>query len=272
MTHLSAVTYLAPNWRWLYQAVVDYLGRSLQLQTSLTDGLTNPLEDPLLLQDKIDLTFICGLPFSRHQRNYPDQFRPIVAPVMSDSRYNNQPVYFADVIVRADSPLTHIQDLWGKTFCYNDPDSNSGYHLLRHFLFQQGYPVSFFQRGIQSGSHQRSLRWVIERKADCAAIDSVVLGQEFWDDPALSDQLRVIESIGPYPMPPVIVAQHLGETLIEAIKHALLNPDPTLQSALHRAGILRFAEVQSTDYQILLETYDAALNAGFDFVFTNASR
>lgn len=50
---------------------------------------------------------------------------------------------------------------------------------------------------IQSGSHQRSIRLVVDGLAECAGIDSVVLEQELRDLPDLSRHLRVVETIGP---------------------------------------------------------------------------
>src|SRR6476469_7540041 len=97
-----------------------------------------------------------------------------------------------------------------KTLWYNNPGSNSGYNLFRHRLLKAGHHSNFFGKVIQSGSHQRSIRWVVEGLADCSAIDSTVLEQELRDSPELSNNLRVVESIGPCPMPPVVAAKRLG--------------------------------------------------------------
>lgn len=146
LTSLRAVSYLAPNWFGLYQAIAAYLGRVLQVEIQLHQGECDPLQDPLLFQDQIDLAFICGLPLIRYSQQVIDQLQTLVAPVMQASRYGNSPIYYADVIVKADSNIKKFGDLSGKTFCYNDPGSNSGYNLLRHWLIylRRSPDVPFF--------------------------------------------------------------------------------------------------------------------------------
>lgn len=252
---LMIVSYLAPNWFPFYQAVADYLGDVLQVDTLLIQGQDDPLRDVWLLQDRLDLAFMCGLPFSRYHQQMPEQVQALVAPVMRFPRYQQQPIYFADIIVRSDSEIATLADLAGKTFCYNDRGSNSGYQLMRDHLFQLGYPAQFFKHVIASGSHQASIRWVAEGKADCAAIDSTVLEREKQMIPALTDQLHVIETIGPCPMPPLIAAQHLGLARINQMRSALLEPNKGLQSMMQQMDVERVAAVESSDYAILAHHY-----------------
>ena len=217
---LRLVSYLAPNMFGFYEAVAAYLSRVFNLETQLIQSQYDPLEDPMLLQDKLDIAFICGLPFARHQQ-VANQLQAVVAPVMQASRYQNCAVYFSDIIVNANSNFNSFADLKGKKFCYNDPGSNSGYNLVRQRLIKSNYPHNFFGQVMQSGSHQNSMRWVVEGVAECAAIDSTVLEQELRDFPQLSDHLRVIEAIGPCAMPPVVGARRLGSAFLEALQSAL---------------------------------------------------
>lgn len=263
---LNFVSYLSPNLLWFYESIGAFWQRSLSVPVNILSGQSDPLQDPLLLQDQIAGAFICGLPLARYCQVVPRHLQAIVAPVMQASRYQDQPVYFSDVIVSAASYLKTFEQLAGKMFCYNDPGSNSGYHLLRHWLIQEKYPADFFDQVLQSGSHQQSMRWVSAGKADCAAIDSIVLEQELRQTPGLAQQLRVIASIGPSPMPPIVVAQRLGNEWIDRLQTALLQPDPELQSQMHRAGIQRFATVQSADYAVLAQMYDRAVQSGYEMV------
>lgn len=263
---LQVVSYLSPNWFGFYEAVLAYLNRVLGVKTQLKQGECDPLEDPILIQDKLDLAFICGLPLIRYCQIVLDQLQPLVAPVMEAPRYQNSPVYFTDVIVNAASYLFSFDDLAGKRFCYNDPGSNSGYNLLRHRLFQGENPKPFFGKVIQSGSHQRSIRWVVDGLADCAGIDSVVLEQELRDYPDLSRHLRVVETIGPCAMPPLVAAQHLSTSLIQQIKIALLHPDSELQTAMAQMGVKRFATVNLSEYKAIASIYNTVIEAGYEAI------
>ncbi len=260
---LRLVSYLAPNMFGFYEAVGAYLSRVLDIETQLEQSQYDPLEDPMMLQNRLDIAFICGLPFARRHTVVSNQLQALVAPVMQASRYENRPVYFSDIIVKADSNLLSFDDLAGKTWCYNDLGSNSGYNLVRQRLIQGGYPSSFFGKAIPSGSHQRSIRLVIEGQADCSAIDSTVLEQELRDFPKLSSHLRVIESIGPCPMPPVVAAQRLGSAFLESLQLALCQPDAELQAAMARSHVQRYVPVHSEDYAQLATMYDSAVEAGY---------
>lgn len=247
---LKLVSYLAPNMFGFYKAVAAYLTRVLEVETDIAQSQY----DPLMRQDQLDVAFICGLPFVQLKQS---QLQALVAPVMQASRYQNRPIYFSDIIVNADSNLWSFDDLTGKTFCYNDPGSNSGYNLVLHRLTQSGHS-SFFGKAMQSGSHQRSIKLVVEGRADCSAIDSTVLEQELRDAPELSKYLRIIESIGPCPMPPIVAAKHLDSQLINDLQSALLHPDTELQSAMEQAQIRRYVPVQCEDYAAIGMMYDTA--------------
>lgn len=253
--YLKVVSYLAPNWFDFYQAVVAYLSRVLEINTQLHQGEYDPLEDPVLLQDQLDLAFICGLPLIRRWQVAP-LLKPLVAPVMIEARYQQRPIYFSDVIVNASSHLVKFEDLAGKTFCYNDLGSNSGYNLPRYRLIQNGYS-NFFGKTIQSGSHQNSIRWVVDGIADCAAIDSVVLEKQLRDFPSISSQIRILEALGPSPAPPLAVSLHLDKSLIEQIQFALLHADIELQGAMEKVGVKCFTVVELEDYEILGQMYQS---------------
>lgn len=248
---LTLVSYLSPNLFKFYTEISAYLERTLDRPVQIQVGSCDPLSDPILYDDQLDIALICGLPFARFNQMCPHQLQPLVAPVMQADRYLDRPIYFSDVIVRAESDIFRLSQLQGKTFCYNDRGSNSGYHLMGYRLFQDHYPATFFGQVLASGAHQNSIQWVVAGKADCAAIDSTVLEQELRVFPHLATQLRIVESIGPCPMPPIVAAQRLGQALLRQIQAALLHPDQTLQQHMQQVGIRRLATVRAEEYDVL---------------------
>src|SRR5512144_476635 len=81
------------------------------------------------LWERADLgcAFMCGYPLARASP------APVVlaAPVPSPAAYRGRPVYWTDVVVRADSPFAALADVFGKRMAYTTLDSQSGCHALR---------------------------------------------------------------------------------------------------------------------------------------------
>lgn len=262
---MKIVSYLSPNLLWFYQAVVDSLSRQLDQKIDLIQATDDPLVDPMLQRDEVDLAFICGLPLLRHNRDAKQPLQLLVAPIMRSPRYQNKPIYFADIVVSRVSQIQILGDLAGKRFCYNDHGSNSGYNLIRYRLIEKGYYPNFFAKTQASGSHQRSLQWIIEGKTDCAAIDSVVLEEEIRQYPNITKQIRIIESIAS-PIPPLVASARLNQELIQKIQATLLQPDPVLQAAMIQAQVQFYSLVTESDYQIIIQSYDAAIAAGYEWI------
>ncbi len=260
MTTLRCVSYLSPSLMWLYQALADQMAATLNTTAQVTQSQYDPMDDPALLTGEIDVAFMCGLPLVRRERAAPGKLLPLVAPVMRAERYADQPIYFSDVIVRADSRAQTFEDLAGLTLCYNDPGSNSGYNTLRYRLLKSGHTNGFFGKVIPSGGHLRSIEWVVSGHSDCSAIDSLVLAQAFRADLALADQLRVVESLGPTTNPPVVAAAHLGIEAIQKMIDALLHME---NAVLEHAAISRYTPVKLSDYASVADMYDEAERAGF---------
>lgn len=265
MPQLIAKSYLAPNMLNLYRAMCDRLEQAAGIQIDLAQSIYDPLDDPALKAGEVDLAFICGLPLVRLSRTPSNFLQTLIAPIMNDPRGEGKPVYFADVIVRHDSDFKTFGDLAGSTFCYNDPGSNSGHHLLRYHMLKQGYPATFFGRSLQSGGHTISIQRVIDGAADCAAIDSTVLAQALRDRPQLADQIRVIESAGPCPVPPLAFFER-GTGLREKLQTALTQPDETLCDIMAAAGVIAFAPVNLNDYTIIGNMFDAAETADYQII------
>jgi phosphonate transport system substrate-binding protein len=259
---MRAVSYLAPNMLSLFTAVCHVLGETLGEKITLVQSECDSLDDTALHEGKIDLTFICGLPLMRLQSDYAGLLSPLTAPVFEAERYHDQPLYFADFIVRRDNGFYQLSDLAGKRFGYNDAGSNSGYHLPRYHLYKNGYPDKFFGQLNATGAHQNSIQEVAAGKVDAAAIDSTVLEQELRQFPELAQHIRIIDSTSPCPVPPIALSARLeGEK--RRLREALLSPTPALKEAMAKTGIHRYAPVDMEDYAVIASMFLEVENAGY---------
>jgi phosphonate transport system substrate-binding protein len=263
MTHdsLRFATFLAPNMLGVYRYVADYVGQKVGARTELSVG--SSFDE--FASDAADIGFICGLPYVQ----LADLPRPpvelLAAPVLQGKRYGGKPIYYSDVIVHVESPYRAFSDLRGRSWAYNDLDSHSGYNVTRHRLVSMGATRGFFGRVVEAGSHQRSIRMVCNGEVDAAAIDALVLAVELRDHPALRARLKVIDTLGPAGIQPVVAASRLPENLKTDVKAALLSmgADPAARARLAYGFVERFVPVGDENYDDVRAMLAAAEDAGF---------
>jgi phosphonate transport system substrate-binding protein len=241
---------MAPNMDFLCHDLAAYFADHLSIPVDTVMDISWQEREKRLDQGKIDIGWICGLWYVRKVERYPGKFEPLAAPVMTASRYQNQPIYFSDVVVHRDSPFHSLMDLKGANWAYNEPESHSGFELVRYTLAERGESFRMFNRILQSGSHQNSLDMILRREVDGSAIDSTVLEMELSNNPGLEDQLRVIDTFGPSPIPPWVVSNRIPEEIKEALRDLLtrMDSDPSGQAILKKARMSRFVPVSDNDY------------------------
>lgn len=227
-----------------------YIGEQLGIETQFVDDIPWQRREQLFDADEIQVGWICGLPYVRKADANPAAVELLAAPVMLGKRYAGRAVYFSDVITMADTPFRTFDDLRGVSWAFNEPNSHSGYIITRYYLATRGERNGFFGRIIESGAHQTSLRWLLERRIDATAIDSTVLETELAAHPELRSRLRYITHLGPSPIPPWVIRKTVPAPLRNDIREVLLSMHTTAagRAILRRARMSRFAAVTDTDY------------------------
>lgn len=192
-------------------------------------------------------------------------YEPIAAPVLQGERYRGRPIYFSDVIVRVDSGIGCFGDLRGHTFAVNERASHSGYGIVRYHLVTRGATRGFFGAVIESGAHQTSIRMVADGEVDASAIDSHVLALEMRDDASLGQRLRVIETLGPSTIQPVVASAKVPASLRARVRDLLLGlgDDPSARGFLDAGLIERFVAATASTYDDIREMVRAAEDAHF---------
>ena len=254
-------TYLAPNMYPVYQCVAEYVGRRLDCRTELAIGESFAA----FAQGEVDVGFICGLPYVQLTRSSPAPVELLAAPVLQGERYRDLPIYFSDVIVRRDSAYHAFTDLRGCVWAYNDPNSHSGYSITRYTLVRLGETRGFFGQVVAAGFHQEALRMVADGRVDASAIDSQVLAIELRDHPDLAGRVRIIETLGPATIQPVVAARHLPDALKDDLRAALcaIGHDPAARGILDYGFVARFVPVANADYDDIRMMVAAAEAVGF---------
>ena len=243
---LRFATFLAPSmervYTWIADATASRLGTTAELHVGrhydeLADG-------------RADVAFLCGLPYVHLADAAEPTVAPLAAPILAGDRYEGRPIYFSDVIVRADSVFASLGDLRGTTWAYNEPDSQSGFGVVRAHLARVGETRGFFGRVVEAGFHDTSIRLVADGVVDGAAIDSQVLTIALRDDPLLAERVRAVAALGPSTIQPVVAAARLPLDLQDSLCAALvdLTEDPAAAGPFAHGSMVGFVPVTDRDY------------------------
>ena len=205
---MRIITYLAPS---LPTALFETIARRLDAELMFEPRISGPLagDDEPFSRGDADIGFICA-PSYRVLRGTVELL-PALVPI--DARAEGKPVYFADVIVRRDSAIRNFAQLNGGRWAYNDRNSRSGWFSM----LERAGSESFFGSLLHAGSHLQSLDAVAAGRADAAAIDSNVLALNRRDD------IRVIETWGPFAIQPSIIRSALPEERKREIAATMLS-------------------------------------------------
>ena len=263
---LTLATCQADNTVPISRALADYLSARLARPVRFLEGADWRDAYAAIAAGRIDIGWICGRPYvDLLAAGAPISL--LAAPVMAGGRYDGRPVYFSDVVVRHDSHFQSFADLRGASWAYNEPGSQSGYHVTRYHLARLGETGRYFGRVIGSGGHMRSLQLVLSGAIDASAIDSTALEWAAARDPTLAQRIRIIETLGPSPIPPLVVATEQGRALHEQLQAALLGFSATGggRALLALGELARFAPVDDSDYDAIRAMADIA-QATLDFV------
>jgi phosphonate transport system substrate-binding protein len=254
---LRVASCLAPHLGWFYRSVCCHLGRHLGAPTEFRD---NAEYDQL---GDVDIAFVCSLAYIELPA-VAARFEPLAAPVLAGARYGGQPVYYSDVVVHERSRLRSFADLRGRSWAYNEVYSQSGYGITRYHLAQAGKSRCYFGCVMEAGTHDRAIRLVAEGRVDAAAIDSHCLETYLRLYPELARALRVIGSLGPSPVQPVLARRSLPKRAKQALGATLvgLGADPAARRAMARALVERFVHVDDQAYDPVRRMREVVAAAG----------
>jgi phosphonate transport system substrate-binding protein len=102
-----------------------------------------------------------------------------VEPFVVSSNVDGTLGYYSVIVTRADSGITDLEGLKGKSLAWADPNSASGYLYPKSGLELQGVnPEEFFASTGFSGGHEQSVIAVLDKQYDSAATWSSMLGEK----------------------------------------------------------------------------------------------
>jgi phosphonate transport system substrate-binding protein len=178
-----------------------------------------------------------------------------VEPMVQIQQANGSLGYRSCLIVHAGSDLFSPEDLAGKTFAFNDPNSTSGYLVpMNFFLTELGLdPKQHFSQLTFSGSHEASILAVANKKVHVASTNLPDVQQLVREGKVPRDALRIIWVSQLIPNDPVVVRKDLPESLRKAITESLATMKQRHPEAFAEgwAFVGGFQKVTDARYQII---------------------
>ena len=138
-----------------------------------------------------------------------------------------QSVYRAAIVTRADSPISSLDDLRGRTFAFGAASSTQGYLIPRLLLNEAGLSLSDIGPYEFTGSHIATSDAVISGRADAGGLQDTLASE-------LTNQglLKVIAWSDFYPSSGVTAGGHVPEDAVASVQSALLAFDPNTVTEL----------------------------------------
>jgi phosphonate transport system substrate-binding protein len=131
--------------------------------------------------------------------------------------------YTGQIIVRADSGITTLQDLKGKTMCWVDVNSTSGYIIPRIMLKANGIdPDKDFSKTVEAGSHNNVVIAVYNGECDAGATFSDARSSVETDYPDVKTKVVVLATTTDIPNDGVDFTKDFPQDLRTKIVNALL--------------------------------------------------
>ena len=219
-----------------------------------------PLDD-LWKRPDLGCVQMCGYPIALGLA----PVQPIAAPIPDAPWAAGRPVYRSDLIVRADSPWTTLEDAFGGRFGWTVEHSHSGFNAPRHHLLTRRPPGRRHAFAASIGplvTARNVLDRVLDGSIDIGPLDGYWHHLIRTHKPAMLAGVRVLESTDVAPIPAFVMtadqpAEH-RDRLAAAFEDAAAQPwFEALAAPLRLSG---FRAVTVADYAPTLR-WDAEARA-----------
>ncbi len=170
--------------------------------------------------------------------------------------------YRSCLIVHADSDIFSPEDMGGKTFAFNDPNSTSGYLVpSMFFMSEMGVdPQKFFSKVTFSGSHEASILAVANKKVEVASTNLPDLQQLTREGKVPRGAVRVIWVSKLIPNDAIVLRKDLPPSFKSAVQESLIsmsarNPDAFKEIGAWLSG---FVAADDSKYQVIRDLNETA--------------
>jgi phosphonate transport system substrate-binding protein len=192
-----------------------------------------------------------------------------VEPILVTQESDGSTSYVAAMYVRADSGITSLEQMRGRSMAWADPNSASGYLIPRAALRAQNVnPETFFGRSGFAGGHEQAIVAVLGRQYDAgvtwvSGVGDAVEGFSRGMLRATAEKgllnlrdIRVIWLSGPIQNGPIVVRKDLPTAFkqdMTAFHLALPSTHPEVHRAVERGNTIGWVPTKHEDYELFVQ-------------------
>jgi phosphonate transport system substrate-binding protein len=192
-----------------YQPLMDYIAQETDKTVEYHESTDYAALIEAAIAGQIDVASFSGFTYITATNNGAE-LSPISSIVTEEGQ---EPGYYSEAIVPADSDIKTIADMKGKKLCFVDPSSTSGYLFPSYNLLEAGIDPEADVTPVFAGKHDVSVQKVGEG-VECEA--------GFAEDSEVekSDAVKVIERTM-VPGAPIVESETLPEDVKEKLREIL---------------------------------------------------
>ncbi|KFB69473.1 putative selenate ABC transporter substrate-binding protein [Candidatus Accumulibacter vicinus] len=198
-----------------------------------------------LAAKKIDLAWLGGFTFVQAKLRTGGEAIPIVQRAEDE-------VFTSKFIVPANSPVTSLVELKGKTFAFGSPSSTSGHLMPRFYLLKDGIdPDKDFKNVAFSGAHDATVAFVASGKVEAGVLNASVMDKLVEKGDANAKRVKVIATTPPYFDYNWTVRPGLDPALRQKITQAFLKldrADPAQRELMELQRASKFVPTTAANY------------------------
>ncbi|MFO7690453.1 MAG: phosphate/phosphite/phosphonate ABC transporter substrate-binding protein [Cryobacterium sp.] len=194
-----------------YQPLMDYLAQETGKKIEFYESTSYAALIEAAIAGKIDIASFSGFTYVTAEKNGA-AITPIASVV---TQLGEDPGYFSQAIVPVDSDIETLEDFAGKTVCFVDPSSTSGYLFPSYNLMQAGIDPETDITPVFVGKHDVSVQKVGEgRECDAGFAEESEVEK--------SEAVRIIaETI--VPGAPITLSDTLPDDLTAQLRELLVD-------------------------------------------------
>jgi ABC-type phosphate/phosphonate transport system substrate-binding protein len=245
-----------------WKQLFAWLSQASGVELDIIDHAFPATLDDLWDRPDLGAAFMCGWPFAR--RAEPPKL--VAAPIPAAARYGGKPIYFTDLMVRAESPYLTLADTFGHRLAYTTTGSHSGFNAQRFHLATHYPGAKHYRLWVGPYTTPRKIvEALLAGEADVGPLDSFAHDLMRRHEPELMAGIRAVDSTDPAPMPSLIASAATPDEIIEQLRATLLSVGerPELAGLRNALCLSGFGATTTADYQTTLDRAAVAEAAGY---------